>query len=74
MTPDPRDPRVRRSIELMPAERQHPAAAARWAVTAIQDIATNPESDRADWADDDARWLGRFLYSLYRLHVERGDT
>ena len=70
MTHDPRDHPVHRPIDLMPAERRHPDAAARWAVKAIQAIATDPETDR-DIDDGDARWLGRFLYSLYRLHVER---
>ena len=67
MTPDPRDPSVRQPVKLMPAERRHPDTAARWAVTAIRDLVTDPESDR-DIDESDARWLGRYLYRLYRLH------
>ena len=71
MTHDPRDPPVRRSVELTPAERQHPDTAVYWAVAAIRDVTTDPESDQGI-DDGDARWLGRYLHSLYGLHVERG--
>ena len=73
MRTDPRDPPVRRSVELMPAERRHPYTAIAWAVACVRDITMDPELDR-DIDDGDARWLGRFLHSLYRLHVERGES